>query len=252
MCSPGFRQTAWPLTRSYQRTAPHYTKAPTRDGGYRPEHIPAFLELGWYQKHLAPLDCDRPLTKSLRRSGAVLLVQWAAGGSMKDAASFLGVNPADRQYTPTSDLQKWLNHHGPARFTTALHNLADDLDTATDPIDYQHRRIALHDWSLAPDTWQDIIANLPPVPGPNQPILDDRKRQEASAFVWAHATQGEPQFAPRPIQARQPQGIRRSWHRRRGTTWYQLSRPDPVNHYAALRALLIQHADQLNKQIDCD
>lgn len=90
------------------------------------------------------------------------------------------------------------------------------------------------------------------MPGPVQPILDDRKRQEGSAFVWAHATQGEPQFAPRPIEAQQPQDIRCSWLRRRGATWYQLWRPDPVNHYAALRALLIQHADQLTKQIDCE
>jgi hypothetical protein len=59
-----------------------------------------------------------------------------------------------------------------------------------------------------------------------------------------------PSSAPRPIEAQQPLDIRHSWHRRRGTTWYQLSRPDPVNHYAALRTLLIQHANQLAKQID--
>lgn len=83
------------------------------------------------------------------------------------------------------------------------------------------------------------------IPGPVQPVLDDRKRQEASAFIWAHVTQGELRFAPRPIEARQPGPVRRNWAARRGTTWFQLTRPDPLTHYADLRKLLIQHAKHL-------
>lgn len=70
--------------------------------------------------------------------------------------------------------------HGPERFTAALHRLARDLGTATSLVDYHHRREALRNWYLTPGAWQEIIDRLPPVPGPVQPVLDDRKRQMAS------------------------------------------------------------------------
>jgi hypothetical protein len=40
-CSPALRDAAEPATRAYRRTAgPNSTRAPSRAGGYRPEHIP--------------------------------------------------------------------------------------------------------------------------------------------------------------------------------------------------------------------
>ncbi|BFV60745.1 hypothetical protein KCMC57_up58490 [Kitasatospora sp. CMC57] len=196
-CSTRLLQAAEPSTRSFRRTA-RGTKAPARSGGYHPEHIPAFLEQDWYQKHLADLQCHSHV-KTMRRVGAVLLVQWAAGGSMGDAAAFLGINLTGGQYAATSGFYQWLNNDDSGRFTHALTAIAGDLDSSVDLTDYQRRREALRGWSLAPDTWNDIVAELPPVPGPVRPNLDDRKRQEASAFVWAHVTRGEPRFAPRPI-----------------------------------------------------
>jgi hypothetical protein len=80
--------------------------------------------------------------------------------------------------------------------------------------------------------------------------MDDRKRQDASAFVWADVTRGEPRFAPRPIEAEQPPDVRRAWHLRRSSTGSQFSRPDPLDHYAALRGLHIQHAEDLARKID--
>jgi len=73
-CSENLRQAAAPVTRAYRRTGFRGTKAPVRTDGYCPEHIPAFLEQHWYEKHLAPLQLGSR-TKSLRRLGAVLLVQ---------------------------------------------------------------------------------------------------------------------------------------------------------------------------------
>ena len=95
-----------------------------------------------------------------------------------------------------------------------------------------------------------ITGRLRSVPGPVQPTLDDRKRQEASAFTWACVTGGGPRFAPRPIEEMQPEQVRRTWIARRGSTWWQLTRPDPLNYYAELRKLLIEHARHLAGRID--
>ena len=250
-CSENLRQAAAPVTRAYRRTGFRGTKAPVRAGGYRPEHIPAFLEQHWYEKHLAPLQLGSR-TKSLRRLGAVLLVQWAAGGAMGDAAAFLGINPAGGQYAATTATYSWLSNQGPDRFTKALRDIAEGLDLTSGLTNYRRRRESLQNWSLTPGTWHEIITSLPPVPGPVRPSLDDRKRQEASAFIWARITGGEPLFAPRPIEAGQPDHVRSAWLLRRSNTWFQLTRPDPLNHYAALRALLNKHADQIAKKIDDD
>ena len=249
-CSPELREAAEPAIRRYRRLAgPHSPKAPARAGGYRPEHIPAFLQEDWYRRYLASLECDS-MTKILRRAAAATLVQWAAGGSLGDAATYLGINPSGGQYAFTNDFNRWLGkQNARRRFTAALKNLAADLDTAARPVNYWHRREALRNWSLDEDAWNTITERLPPVPGPVQPTLGDRKRQEASAFVWARITQGEPLFAPRPIEAKQAVHIQQAWFHRRGNTWHHLWRPQPLAHYAALRELLVQHADQLAAKI---
>jgi len=251
-CSPALRDAAEPLIRGYRRqSGPHSPKAPARNGGYRPEHIPAFLEDAWFERHLAQLNCKNRLSRVLRRTAAATLVQWSAGGSMGDAAAYLGINPQGGQFAPTNDLYQWLDSDRVRpRLTAALNDLAADLSTTPGLLNYRHRRDALRTWSLPPGTWIEIVSQLPPVPGPVQPTFDDRKRQEASAFIWAHATQGELRFAPRPLEAEQPEPIRRAWAARRGATWHQLTRPDPLNHYAQLRKLLTQHAEHLAAEID--
>jgi hypothetical protein len=249
-CSHRLRHALEPATRSFRRVgSSHSAKAPARTGGYRPEHIPAFLEQAWFDEHLAPLECGS-VTSAARRFAAATLVQWAAGGSVGDAAHYLGFNPKGRQYAPTNDLARWLANLGPDRFTRALHNLAHQLDTAKNPPDYQRRRSALQHWSLTPEEWNEIISQLPPVPGPIRPVLGDRKRQEASVFIWTLVTRGEPRAAPRPIEEAQPDTMRRDWQLRRGATDFQLSRPDPLRHYAALRHHLRDRADRLMAAID--
>jgi hypothetical protein len=247
-CSPALREAAEPATRAYRRlTGPHGPKAPARAGGYRPEHIPALLEQHWYDQHLDRLGYPAPT--NMRRAGAVLLVQWAIGGSLGDAAAYLGIRLGRPQHSFAPGLSRWLREHGPGDFTAALRGLAAHLDTAPGLIDYRHRHLAMQDWCLDPGTWRELTVRLPPVPGPVQPVLDDRKRQEASTFIWACVTQGEPRFAPRPIEARQPGPVRRTWAARRGTTWFQLTRPDPLTHYAELRKVLIRHANHLASMI---
>jgi len=157
---------------------------------------------------------------NMRRAGSVVLVQWAVGGSMGDAAKYLGIRIArsSGQHSFAPDLARWLGEHGEEGFTSALHDLAARLDAdAPMLVNYHRRRQAMQGWCLDPDTWQDIADRLPPTPGPFRPIMDDRKRQEASAFTWAHVTQGEPRFAPRPIEASQPEPVRKDW--KLAVTW---------------------------------
>jgi hypothetical protein len=248
-CSPAMAEAADSATRSYRKiSGPHSTKAPSRTGVYQPEHIPALLEQPWHDEHLTGLGYRG--TTTMRRAGSVLLVQWAAGGSLGDAARYLGIPTGRSQHSFGPELARWLRDHGTRDFMTALLSLAAQLDDTPGLVNYHNRRQAMSRWCLAPETWQELTSRLPPVPGPHQPELGDRKRQEASAFVWARVTQGEPRFAPRPIEASQPQPIRSDWALRRASTWHKIARPGRFVHYAELRKLLIEHSDHLARGID--
>jgi hypothetical protein len=250
-CSPRLQQAAEPLVRAYRRTGgrPQGTRAPLRRGGFRPEHIAAYLQQDWYDQHFSHL--DTPSVKTLRRTAAVCLVQMAAGGSLGDAAEYLGINPHRTQFTTASAVRSWARTQtDPAGFDSALHALAGELDAAPALINYRHRRTALLDWYLAGTDWQELIIRLPPTPGPVQPVLDDRRRQDASNLVWTRVTQGEHLFAPRPLQALQPAAVQEHWEQRRHTTWHQLTRQKPLQHYADLRDLLIAQARTVASSID--
>ena len=242
-------EAAEPATRSYRRTAgPHSPKAPARAGTYRPEHVPALLEQRWHDEHFASLGYRGATT--MRRAGSVLLVQWAAGGSLRDAARYLGIRTGPSQHSFGPELARWLRDHGTKDFLAALLRLAAQLDDTSGLVNYQNRRQAMQGWCLDQGTWQELTSRLPPVPGPVQPVLDDRKRQEASAFTWGCVTQGEPRFAPRPIEAAQPEPVRRDWAVHRANTWGKLARPGRIVHYSELRKLLIDHGSLLASRID--
>jgi TniQ len=251
-CSDGLRQACRPLLQSFTRVGgmPHAprdaVRHPTRVG---PEHIPAFLPQDWYHRHFSHLDDVN--IKLLRRTATVRTVQMITGGSLDAAAAFLGINPTGKQYKSANTIyRQWANKPTyPQAFDEALLALISELDAAPELVNYQRRRDALQDWSLDPATWQDITARLPPTPGPNQPKLDDRKRQCASEVVWARATQGEHLFAPRPIEAAQPPHVQRAWQSRRNTTWH-LFEASRLRHYAELNQLLDDYADRLAASID--
>jgi hypothetical protein len=248
-CSPAMREAADSVTRVYRRTSgPHSPKAPSRTGLYQPEHVPALIEQRWHDKHFARL--GYPGTTTMRRAVSVLLVQIASGGSLGDAARYLGIHTGRSQHSFGPELTRWLSEHGTKDFTAALLSLAAQLDDTPGLVNYRNRRQTMQGWCLDPETWQYLTSRLPPVPGPIQLTLDDRKRQEASAFVWARVTQGEPRFAPRPIEAGQPEPVRRDWAVHRANTWGKLARPGRIVHYAELRKLLIEHADHLAARID--
>ncbi|SCD86955.1 TniQ family protein [Streptomyces sp. PpalLS-921] len=249
-CSERLRQASEPVTRSFRRVnGPRGVRAPLQTV-YRAEHIPAFLEPDWYQRHLA--SCSGSASKTVRRTAAVRLVQWAMGGSQDEAASFLGITSAQAHFAARGDARRWLRAGcDPVEFDKALRALATELQTPRrPPTDYRHRRKALNDWVLSVDDWDALISDLPRSPYSTHVDFGDRKRQTASIYVWTLVTQGEHVFAPHPLEAAQPATVQQQWAKRRNTTWFQFARPDPMRHYADLRQNLTKYAERLSRDID--
>ena len=104
-------------------------------------------------------------------------------------------------------------------------------------------------WCIDKDTWTSLTARLPPVPGPQQPDLGDRKRQLASIYVWVQVTSGEHLFAPRPIEAIMPPSLRKPWTQWT-SAWKLLDPGHPGPHYTSLKAELGTIAASLARTID--
>lgn len=172
------REAADSATRAYRKTSgPHSPKAPSRAG-----HLPPGARLRSPETALARPAPGPPRDQgatTMRRAGSVLLVQWAAGGSLGDAARYLGIPTGRSQHSFGPELARWLRDHGTRDFITALLSLAAQLDETPGLVNYRNRRQAMPEWCLGPETWQELTSRLPPVPGPVQPVLDYRKRQEA-------------------------------------------------------------------------
>lgn len=250
-CSPELREAIEPAIRRYRRQAgPGSPKAPARVGGYRPEHIPAFLEDAWFERHLAPLDCRSRLSKVLRRAAAATLVQWSAGGSVGDAADYLGINPNGGQYAFTKDLYQWLaSDPDRIRFTTALENLAAELDTTA---------VLSTTAGAATPCTPGASTNTPgprsstccrPSPGPFNPPSTSANAKKSPRSSGHTSPKANP--APRPAPSKpQPPHTQREWLQRRANTWHHLNRETPLAHYAALKNILARHAGFLAEKID--
>jgi hypothetical protein len=250
-CSPALREGGERLIGPLRLLPrPRDARPPTRVGGYRPEHIPALLEQHWYDGHLARFGYRLPT--AIRRAAAILLVQRAANCSLYDATTCLGIrfHKHDEHESLPVRLRQLLHELGADCFTAALDGLAAELDATPGLVNYQHRRQALREWCLDEDLWQEIVSRLQSHPNGTRPHLDDRKRQEASVFVWARVTQGEPRNAPRPIAAAQPEHVRRAWVSQRNITWARFTHPGSSPHYASLCKLLNEHASHLARNID--
>lgn len=259
-CSPGLTAAYAPLLRTFTKAGgqPQARREPTiQPRRWGPEHIPAFLPKDWYDRHVEPLAGVNPMFT--RRTAALRLVQMVAGGSLGEAAGYLGIATTattherkGRIYSGAGHVHRNAkNQHDPHAFNSALHALAAELDQPTTRlIDYQKRRRALQAWAIDQHTWEDLISRLPPVPGPQRPELGDRKRQIASIYVWVHVTSGEHHFAPRPIEATQPHEIQDAWKQRRGTIWHLLQRDQPRPHYTGLKTELHTLATALARTID--
>jgi hypothetical protein len=173
-----------------------------------------------------------------------------AGGSLADAAGFLGISPGDGGTWPRSGGRIYSSvgtvHSGarqqpdPGGFEAGLRSLARELSAPDTPlVNYQRRRQALENWSIDERTWDGLVARLPPISRTRMPDLGDCKRQIASVYVWVRVTFGEPSFAPRPIEAAQLPDVQEDWRRSwNGIWWSLLTSKNSRTTYTRLRTEL--------------
>jgi hypothetical protein len=258
-CSEGLRTAYEPLLRKSSRPAGQpqgQRNALIRTHRWGPENIPALIPEDWYARHFTPLDGVSP--RLARRTAALRLVQIIAGGSLSEAAEFLGISSGygpwrrggGRVYSAAGLARSGARQQpDPLGFEAGLKSLTRELSNPGTPlVNYQRRRQALETWSIDEDTWPGLAARRSLM---SRPETGDRKRQIASVYVWVRVTSGEPCFAPRPIQATQPPENQEDWRRRWDRIWQALLHSSqPRSYHTRLRAGLDALAATLASTID--
>jgi hypothetical protein len=173
-----------------------------------------------------------------------------ANGNGRSSPVVTGISTPGRRIGYTALLNRNLRAHGTARdFEQALDAITAEL-LAGPAIDYQHRREALASWTLEPENWQRILAQIPFPTGRRKPISDDRRRLAVSAYIWTRVTEGEPDFAPCPPHIAPDPAQRAVWTRERRNVIHRLRKADHQPYYVALKSLLEDHAERLAKAVD--
>ncbi|MDX3078511.1 hypothetical protein [Streptomyces sp. MI02-7b] len=252
-CSPRLKRELEPtvLVQYTSRTLAGGPTAPSRFGGYRPEHVPQHLPDSWYRELLDVTLRNYHRLRVLRRTAAVRLVQLPSGLTMASAAQYLGIPDGWLRYDHTT-------HRGgsphlakdPFAFDDAVESIARILDELPDPVDYHHRRAQLTDWTLSQAAWEEIHTQLPvPRSRRHVPQLNACKRQCASTLIWTTVTQSERCLAPVIPDTQQNTDFHEVWRNRGGPLYHQFTQARGP-YYATLRALLNEYASDLTLKID--
>ncbi|GAA1992801.1 hypothetical protein [Kitasatospora viridis] len=249
-CSKRFQLAAETLVHTFRRTKPGGHRIPLSQVAYRPEHVPAFIPRQWADPHLGHF--TGASQRLLRRTAATYLVRRARGGSLVDAARYLGIRIGPQGAIGFGGvIGRWIraqdNLHA---FEFAVDAIAAELEAAP-KIDYERRRRYLADWALPSSDWHRMMSQLQKQPG-SRAITDDRKRLAVSAYLWAQVTQGEYYFSPCPPHIAAAPEAHEKWMRDRRATMRKLQRTDQHPHYRRLQPLLDDYAAQLTKAIDTE
>ncbi|GAA3783086.1 hypothetical protein GCM10022225_84180 [Plantactinospora mayteni] len=225
---------------------------PPRQVLFGPQHIPQYLPTEWHNEYFSLL-AGYADEQFLRRAVPILLARTSAGGGIDHTGRLLGLPPRTAKYA-IGVVSRQLRDHPRRRATlnTGLDALTTRLNNTTGLIDYGRRRRALRTWTMSPDQWHQLTADLIGRPVSRKSTLGtdwgDRKRILASVWIWTRVTQGERYFAPlvRPNHnAPRPGGQTSIYVHAR---WPALTAEH--GNYAELRHRLNDHADQLAAEID--
>jgi TniQ protein len=226
---------------------------PPRPVSFNTDHIPTLVPADWLPAGPVTRTGIRPII--IARTAAVRLAQIVLGGGIERAASAIGTTLS----TASAAIHEAAQHPDAERqaLDDAIEAIAARLHTAGGHqlTGYGHRRRALADWTITPEEWDDLTADLQDADthrdNPDRPTdWADLKRLSASAWVWARVTGGEQRLAP----AFHPAPMRTAPTSLVGATKsprYHLDRRD-YGHYAALRHRLATYADDLANDIDAN
>ncbi|WP_235747218.1 hypothetical protein [Nocardia coffeae] len=201
-CSPALQRALTPGVRRYSctRRAGQRIRAPELHTDLPPENVPQQIPHEIAEPHL------RQFTgishRLLHRYAAIRLVQMIIGGSLGDAAFYLGVkaipNPSHgygRVWGSGSTVGAWIRRCGvDEELRTAIGVIAQDLRQRP-AVNYHHRRAALHTWALPAPLWHRIIDQHAPG-SVGVDYRDEFFRLHASATIWSKTVLSERCCAP--------------------------------------------------------
>ncbi|MBC9718853.1 TniQ family protein [Streptomyces sp. TRM66268-LWL] len=230
------------LTRRRYRT-PAFTPPTHHRGQLDARRIPQCLPDA-HLAHLAHLETRPAPPAAVRRAAAIHLVQMALPIGHREARAYLGLRPSSARFSMTLS---WLQSGDNAmRYRTALSEIAEKIMADPAPIDYHHRRAALHHWHIPPEDWDALIQQISRRQNPaslRSTTWTPARHTGASATVWAHITHGETRYAPQLAQGE------RTHHDRAVIEAINLKRPRERLH-ALLREHLRDYATALATRID--
>ncbi|MER5185151.1 hypothetical protein ABT009_43895 [Streptomyces sp. NPDC002896] len=144
----------------------------------------------------------------------------------------------------------------PLEFETAIRDLAAELDSRDDLINYEQRRKILQAWCIGPEPWEVIGSRIAVPAGGYAPgggfatDLSDRKRNIASVILWSLMTKGEHVPAPTPICNQRDPETQRKWRMSVDAVWsrirHRTTRPTDDQSITTLE----EYAAYLNPIID--
>ncbi|MFJ6662183.1 hypothetical protein ACIQNG_38435 [Streptomyces sp. NPDC091377] len=157
-CSPGLRELVIALTMPYTFIGARTRPRPITRSECGPQHVPQVLPAEWVEELLGELS----LSPGERNHLAVCrLVQTMRGGSLGDAAYFLGLptyTPQDHRISAQGGLAlRAAEQKGLDWLDKTLLNIPDRLREAG-LIDYRHRRETLQDWLIPKPIWTTLTS----------------------------------------------------------------------------------------------
>ncbi|WP_164990912.1 TniQ family protein [Streptomyces sp. GZWMJZ-114] len=250
-CSPGLRELVTPLTTPYTFVGARTPPSPITRSECGPQHVPQVLPAHWVEELLGELS----LSPGDRNHLAVCrLVQMMRGGSLGDAAYFLGLptyTPQGHRISARGGLVlRAAEEKGLDWLDKTLLKIPDRLQEAG-LIDYRHRRETLQNWLIPKPVWTTMTSKILShqhglSPAKRELFTSEAERILDSVAVWTFVTHGRKTLAPQMKKYRS--AVKQ---RRQHPTWKAFIH-DGRGHHAGqqLLDLLQAYAEDLAHQID--
>jgi TniQ len=249
-CSPGLWELVTPLTTPYTFVGARTRPRPITRSKCGPQHVPQVLPPDWVEELLGELS----LSPTSRNDLAVCrLVQTMRGGSLGDAAYFLGLPTyISRGYRISKRgglVLRAAEEKGLDWLDKTLLNIPDRLREAG-LSDYRRRRETLQDWLIPKPIWTTMTSKILSQkrrlsPAKRELFTTEAERILDSVVIWTFVTHGRKALAPQ--MNKYTSAIKQ---RHRHPTWNAFTRNERGHHAGQqLLNLLQAYSEDLAHQI---